>query len=86
MLLSEMGSRGGLLFLLQSEQDGGRVPVTWSYLDPGEVIEAWAGAVSRPVDMRVVEKRTRPTLRALRTGHAGGLFARRKAGLLCVQS
>ena len=36
---------------------------------------------------RAGEGETRPTPRALRTGDAGGLFARRKAGaFLCVKS
>ena len=47
-----------------------------------------AGAVSEASGHEGAgEGETRPTLRALRTGHAGGLFARRKAGaFLCVQS
>ena len=42
----------------------------------------------RLVDTRVQEKeKPGGPPRALRTGHAGGLFARRKAGaFLCVQS
>ena len=47
-----------------------------------------AGAVSEASGHEGAGKgETRPTPRALRTGHAGGLFARRKAGaFLCIQS